>query len=190
MSLDTIKMKTSSLIESILFFRGEPTSIKKLSSYLKKTEKEIIDGLEELENSLQDRGISLIRKDDEVQLSTSKEASSTIETLIKEELHKDLGKAGLETLSIVLYMGPVSKSEIDFIRGVSSSFILRNLLIRGLVERIDNPEDKRSFLYRATFELLSYLGVKKIEDLPEYETTREEFNKRADLAKEENEKES
>jgi segregation and condensation protein B len=85
---------------------------------------------------------------------------------------KDLGKAGLETLSIVLYQGPLSRSEIDYIRGVNSQFIMRNLLIRGLVEKVDNPVDRRSFLYKPTLALLGYLGVSTVTDVPDYETVR------------------
>ena len=100
-----------------------------------------------------------------------------IEELCKEELSRDLGKAGLETLSIVLYRGPITRSGIDYIRGVNSTFILRNLLIRGLVEKIPNPNDQRSFLYRATFDLLSHLGIPRVEDLPEYGNTNESIEK-------------
>ncbi|MDO8521070.1 MAG: SMC-Scp complex subunit ScpB, partial [bacterium] len=66
--------------------------------------------------------------------------------------------------------GPITRSEIDYVRGVNSTFILRNLLIRGLIEKIDNPKDQRSFLYQPSFQLLEYMGVSKIEDLPEYDS--------------------
>jgi segregation and condensation protein B len=108
-------------------------------------------------------------------LGTAKELSSLIEQLTKEELTRDLGKAGLETLSIVLYQGPISRADIDYIRGVNSQFILRNLLIRGLVERVDNPADARSFLYQTTLQLLSHLGISKREDLPEFDKVREDI---------------
>jgi segregation and condensation protein B len=81
----------------------------------------------------------------------------------------------LETISIIAYKGPVSRAEIDYIRGVQSNFILRNLQIRGLVEKITNEKDHRSFLYRPTFELLQFLGVSRIEDLPEYDKVKAEF---------------
>ena len=68
-------------------------------------------------------------------LGTAPQMSATVETLTKEELMKDLGKAGLETISIILYKGPISRAEIDYIRGVQSNFILRNLLVRGLIEK-------------------------------------------------------
>ena len=124
---------------------------------------------------LADRGVALVFKEDEVALSTSKDVSEIIEKLTKEELVKDLGKAGLETLSIIIYQGPISRAEIDYIRGVQSNFILRNLTIRGLVEKIANPADQRSFLYKPTFELLSFMGVTKIEEMPQFAEAKAEI---------------
>lgn len=162
-------------IEAVLFWKGEPISIKKLSQALEKTEEEIKGALKILENNLSNRGIILVYKDDEVTLGTSKEVSEIIEKLTKDELIKDLGKAGLETLSIIIYQGPISRAEIDYIRGVQSNFILRNLMIRGLVEKVPNPKDQRSFLYKPTFEMLSFMGVSKIEDMPNYTEARNEI---------------
>ena len=164
----TQEEKLCTAIEAVLFWKGEPVSIKKLSQIFSTTEEQIFIALKQLEEKLVDRGITLIFKEDEVTLGTSKEVSGIIEKLTKEELVKDLGKAGLETLSIVIYQGPISRAEIDYIRGVQSTFILRNLMIRGLVEKVTNPKDQRSFLYKPTFEMLSYLGVSKIEEMPEF----------------------
>jgi segregation and condensation protein B len=103
-----------------------------------------------------------------------------IEELQKEELSRDLGRAGLETLTIILYKGPISRREIDYIRGVNSGFILRNLLIRGLIERAESQTGERSFSYKPTLALLEYLGISKRDDLPEYEVAfkkLEEFSK-------------
>ncbi len=168
-------MNLSAKIEAILFWKAEPVSIKKLSSLLQTDEKSIRTGIAELESALQGRGLSLIQTDSEVALGTAKEMSPVIEQLTKDELTRDLGKAGLETISIVLYQGPISRADIDYIRGVNSQFILRNLLIRGLVERVDNPADARSFLYKPTLELLAHLGTAKIEDLPEYQAIRSDI---------------
>lgn len=164
-------------IEAILFWKGEPQSIKKLATSLNKSEEEIKTGLEILKEKIADRGVELIYKNDEVMLGTASKLSHIIERLTKEELVRDLGKAGLETISIIAYKGPISRAEIDYIRGVQSTFILRNLQIRGLVERISNPSDARSFLYQPTFELLQFLGISKIEDLPEYDSVQVEFEK-------------
>src|SRR3989338_2183654 len=161
-------------IEALLFFKGEPVSIKKISELVGETQEKISEVFVVLENKLSDRGLVLMRKDDEVELRTSPDVSELISAVTKEELTRDLGRAGLETLSIILYKGPISRREIDYIRGVNSNFILRNLLIRGLVERVQNTDDARSFLYKPTFEVLSFMGISKIEDLPEYVEVRRE----------------
>lgn len=161
-------MKTEALIEAILFWRTEPMSIAELIRAVGQSEGDVRDGLVALEKSLENRGVQLIYKDDKVVLGSHPEASKVIEILAREEMSRDLGRASLETLTVVLYQGPVSRARIDYLRGVNSSFILRHLMIRGLVERIPNPEDARSFLYRPTFELLQNLGVRRIEDLPDY----------------------
>ena len=134
-------------IEALLYWKGESVAKKKLASILSVSEKDITEALMTLQTKLAERGVTLVEKDDEVMLGTAPEASELIEKLRKEELVKDLGKAGLETLSIIAYKGPVSRAEIDYIRGVQSNFILRNLQIRGLVEKIANPSDQRSYLY-------------------------------------------
>ncbi len=161
-----LELDISAKIEALLFFKGEPVRIAFLANTLKITEDEAWSGIQMLEEKLFFRGIVLIRNDKEVMLSTASAMGSTIEALLKEEISKDLGKAGLETLAIVLYRGPVARSEINYIRGVNSNYILRSLLVRGLIEKVESSA--RSTVYRPTFELLSYMGVSKIEDLPEY----------------------
>lgn len=168
-------MNLSQQLEAIIFWKAEPVSIKKLVDYTKTDEKTIKIALDDLENQLKERGITLIRTEDEVVLGTNKEFSNLIQEISKEELSKDLGKAALETLSIILYQGPISRTDIDYIRGVNSQFIIRNLLIRGLIERVDNPLDSRSFLYKSSLDLLAHLGLSKLTDLPEYENIRKEI---------------
>ncbi len=165
----------SSQIEAVLFYKAEPLSVKRLTQIFKKDEQEIKNAIRELREELRGRGLMLVEFEDEITLGTSKDVSHLIETLTKEELTKDLGKAGLETLSIILYQGPLSRADIDYIRGVNSNFILRNLLVRGLIERVDNPKDQRSFLYKPTLELISHLGLSQITDLPDYDTVRKDI---------------
>lgn len=155
------------IIEALLFVKTEPLSKKKIAELLKTSENSVIEALNVLREKLGNRGVRLLINGDEVALGTAIEASEAIESVLKEELSRDLGKAGLETISIVLYKNPVTKNEIDFIRGVNSQFILRNLLIRGLIERTPNPNG-RSSLYRPTFGLLRFIGVENIHDLPDY----------------------
>ncbi len=128
-------MNLDARIEAILFWKAEPVSVKKLASILEKTEPEIKEGIAALKNNLTQRGLTLIELDEEVTLGTSKDLSPLIEKLTKEELVKDLGKAGLETLSIILYQGPISRAEIDYIRGVNSQFIVRICSCAGSLKR-------------------------------------------------------
>jgi len=170
-------MNIGSKLEAILFWKGEPVNKKKLLSILECSNEELEQAITELENNLSTRGIRIIKNDDELEIRTAPEVSGLIEKLTKEELIRDLGKAGLETLSIILYKGPIKRSEIDYIRGVNSSFIIRNLLIRGLIERSNEKEgDGRGYYYKATIDLLAHLGVSKIEDLPEYNEIKAEMD--------------
>ncbi len=161
-------MTLDAKIESLLFYKGEPLSIITLAKMLDVNVAEIQDAVLILEEKLSDRGIMLIKKEDEITLSTSREMSETIDALRKEELNKDLSKASLETLAVIIYKNGATRSEIDYIRGVSSSFILRNLLVRGLIEKISDPKDARRLIYKPTFELLTFMGVSDVENIPEF----------------------
>ena len=177
------------LIEAILFWKGEPVSEKKLAELVSLEASELVNTLNILEESLKDRGIVLMRKDGEVMLGTSPEASAVIESLTREELSRELSKAALETLSIIIYMSPIRRSAVDYIRGVNSQFSIRHLEIRGLVEKITDDKDSRVYLYRPTFELLSHLGVKSIDELSNLNEVREklkEFDKNNEGDAEEN----
>ncbi|MEI7810770.1 MAG: SMC-Scp complex subunit ScpB [bacterium] len=161
-------MQIEQKIEAILFWKGEPMSRKKLSEILKVGQTEINEGIEKLKENLSGRGIVLVEKDNDITLGTAVEFAEIISDLQKEELNKDLSKASLETLSIILYKNGVNRSEIDYIRGVNSSFILRALSMRGLVDKVADPDDSRRFIYKPSFDLLSYMGVKSIDELPEF----------------------
>jgi segregation and condensation protein B len=180
-----------SKLEALLFWKGEPFAKKKIEVALGCNKSELDEALKALETTLSKRGLRIVSNDDELEMRTAPETSSFIEKLTKEELMRDLGKAGLETLSIILYKGPIKRSEIDYIRGVNSSFIIRNLLIRGLIERLSEKEGAgRGYSYKATIDLLSHLGIAKIEDLPEYAKVKEELNTFAEEAKAADEQDS
>ena len=165
-------MNLDAQIEAILYYRNEPTSIQEMAELLGSTREDVLVSIEILKTKLKDRGVALISKEDEISLGTAPEFAELIENMAKKELSADLGKASLDTLTIVLYYGPVTKAQIDNIRGVNSGFILRNLLVRGLSEKSQNDKDQRSFLYKPTFELLAHLGIRQLSDLPEYDDLR------------------
>lgn len=169
-------MDLESKIEAILFWKGEPISRKKLAEILKASSGGVNEGLEKLKENLKNRGIVLMEKENEVMLATTPELSKLFEDLKKEELNKELSKATLETLSIVLYKNGVSRSEIDYIRGVNSSFTLRALSVRGLIEKSTDPKDSRRYIYSPSFELLSFMGVKSVEELPDWNEVNNSLN--------------
>jgi len=161
-------MELESKIEGLLFYKGEDVQVKKLAELLGATVEKIEESLKKLEASLVNRGLVLVRKDDRVVLGITSELSPLIEKIRKDEITKELSKASLETLSIILYKNGVARSEIDYIRGVNSSFILRNLLVRGLIEKVVDEKDSRRFLYHPTFDTLAFMGVTSIDKLPNY----------------------
>lgn len=170
MTENNIKNKLAAL-EALLFIYGEPISISNIAKHLNLEEKECLNLIQEYELKLKEdeRGLMILVNNNAVQLGTKPEYSYLLENLIKKEFSEDLTPASLETLSIILYLGPISKNKIDYLRGVDSSFILRNLMLRGLIDRFQNPENLHTFLYDTSFKLLRYLGVSKKEDLPDYE---------------------
>lgn len=165
-------MTLASIIESILFVHGEPIGLKKLAAAAGASEDEARAALKELAAGYEDRGLTLVHKDDTYQLGTQPENTKYIENLVKEEFSKDLSRSSLETIAVIAYKGPVSRAEIEHIRGVNCSFVLRSLLMRGLIEREERAGDIRTYLYCVSTDFLKYLGLVKMEDLPGYEQLR------------------
>lgn len=163
-------MSLEAKIEAVLFYKTEPYGFDALAAFFAVSEAEVREACARLQAERQTSGLRLIMTDREVQLTTAPEMSELIEALRKDELSRDIGKAGAETLSIILYRGPLTRAEVDRIRGVNSTFIIRNLLVRGLIEKRDNPRDSRSMLYAATPELMKHLGITKREELPDFES--------------------
>ena len=176
-------MDLTGKIEAILFWKAGPMKKATLAKILAVSIDSINQSFFELKEKLQGRGVSLVENDEEISLVTAKNHSDLIQELSKEEISRDIGKAGLETLSIVLYMGPISRRDIDYIRGVNSSFILRHLLVRGFVKKNIAKNDQRVFLYEPTIDLLNHLGLKEISELPnfsEIKTKLVEFSQKAE----------
>jgi len=169
-----MSMNITSVIETILFVHGEPLTSEKIAKIIKKDEVEVLHGLRELEEKGKERGIILLKKDGTYQLGSNPNYASYTEDLIKNEFTEELSKSAIETIAIIAYKGPLTRIQIEYVRGINSVFTLRNLLMRGLIERIENPKDSRSYLYRISFDFLKHLGVAKIEDLPQYQ----EFKKK------------
>lgn len=162
-----------SQLEALLFISGEPLTFKRIETLLSINEEELKVSLDALETKLSAdpaSGLMLIRHQDQAELATKKEHLHLVETFTKSFLQESLSKAALEVLAIVAYRAPISRSSIEAIRGVNCSFTIRNLLLRGLIAREENPEDAREYVYHPSFALLEKLGIGSKEKLPDYDS--------------------
>lgn len=161
-------------LEALLFVRGEPIGLGAIVKVLEISEEDLgaaVSGLRE-KLSADDRGLMIVEDGEKIQLATKPQFGSLLERFVKEEIAEDLTPASVEALSIVSYLGPISRSRIEYVRGVNSSFTLRNLMIRGLIERSPDPSSPSGYVYQASFDLLRHLGVEKKEDLPDFQKFR------------------
>ncbi len=159
-------------VEAVLFTVGDPIKKKRLAkacgitmsrldtvlvAYAQRADKEA-------------RGLVIMEKDDTVQMMTAPQVQEIVKSTLSDRLDEDLSRAALEVLTIVAYRSPVSRMEIDAIRGVNCAFSLRNLLMRGLIERIADPDDARAYRYRVTHDFLAHLGLRSVRELPDFAT--------------------
>lgn len=166
-------------LEAFLFMRGEPVDLVKIAKALQADRRTASEAVEFLRSELEGggRGLRLLCEGDRVQLVTKPAFAGLMEELLREELREELTPAAEETLSIIAYGAPVSRSEIEYVRGVNSTFILRTLLMRGLIERAVDPERGTAFLYRTSMAFLRHLGIPHAEALPDYAKVRDIFGK-------------
>ena len=167
-------LSLSKRIEAILFVHGEPMGIGRLAELTGASKTDVRDALVELDGALSGTALQLVYSADDVQLVCRTYLKADIDALISAEFARGLSRSGAETLAVVAYRGPISKKDIDYIRGVNSAFALRALLIRGLIARQVSDSDRRTILYEPTLDFLKFMGFGRREELPEYE----EFQKK------------
>ncbi|MCS7177855.1 MAG: SMC-Scp complex subunit ScpB [Anaerolineae bacterium] len=162
--------RLSGLVEALLFVADEPVSVDRLARALETPLVEVEAALEELERALQERGLRLQRMGERVQLVTAPEAAPWVERFLGLGERRRLSQAALETLAIIAYRQPVSRPEIEAIRGVNCDSVLRTLLAAGLIEEAGRaPAPGRPILYVTTFAFLQHFGLTRPEDLPPLE---------------------
>lgn len=159
-------MSDDQRLEALLFYKATPQKRRTVAALLALDEAALAAAIATLRGRLASTALTLVATPEELQLTTAPTAAEFIATLRKEELKSDIGKAGAETLAIVLYREPVSRAEIDRIRGVNSGYTLRSLETRGLVARVSDT--KHGTRYRITSDLLRHLGVSEKQDLPQF----------------------
>jgi segregation and condensation protein B len=161
--------KLKSQITSILFVSSKPVNIKELMEVLETEESVLKEAIAELVSENHTAGIIILAHDNKLQLASNPDNSSAVKKFLSLELREKLTDAALETLAIIAYKQPVSKAEIENIRGVNSNYILRQLLIRGLIEKTASIQDKRMQLYKTTLEFMQHMGIKDMKELPDFE---------------------
>ncbi|MDQ1281869.1 MAG: segregation and condensation protein [Patescibacteria group bacterium] len=167
-------------LSALLFLYNEPITISKVKEFLKEenlNKKEIENLLKDLEEKLKDVGLTIVKKEKkdeektEITISVLSELGEIAKKVRMEELEGDLTAASLQVLTICAYLGPISKSEISFIRGVQSSQSIRSLSSRGLIT-------KENEKYSISIEAMQKLGLNNISDLPEYEKIKADFEEK------------
>ena len=169
--------KLKSKIESILLVSSKPITIKKIVEMVVEDKEKVLNGLTELSREYEEsgRGVRILINNNQAQMVSSPDNSELIQDYLKDELTGELTKPSLETLTIVAYRQPITKAELEQIRGVNCSLILRNLMIRGLVEAEYN-KTRAITEYNATLDFLKYLGIDSVQKLPDYEKLNSDEN--------------
>lgn len=168
-------MSTKSKIESLLFIAAKPMSVKNLADLIGAPAKEVEAAGEELmaDYKNNEQGVQIVKNGANFQMVSSPANAKLVMEFIKDETTGELTRPSMETLTIIAYRGPVAKLDLDRIRGVNCSLIIRNLLLRGLIEaKFDKI--KNETYYTVTFDFIRWLGLNDLKDLPDYERLRQD----------------
>lgn len=158
------------ILEGLLFVASEPVTVEQLASALDQETEMVEQGLGQLQETLKTRGIRLQRQGRKVQLVSAPELTAPIETFLGLSATSKLSTPALETLALIAYRQPITRPEIEAIRGVNSDGVLRTLISKGLIEEVGRLDTVgHPTLFGTTFEFLRYFGLEQIEDLPPLE---------------------
>jgi segregation and condensation protein B len=162
--------KMQSIIESLLFVSGEPMKFSRIAKICNIPKSDVTSYVENLNEKYkkEEGGLIIVQKEDSVQLATNPDNIEYVSQLVSGEMTADISRSALEVVSIVAYRGPITRSQIEAVRGVNCSYVLRSLLIRGLVERKETA-DIRGYLYEISFDFLKSLGLSSAKEMPDWE---------------------
>jgi segregation and condensation protein B len=154
-------------LESLLFVSAEPVAPSQLAATLEISSLEVEQGLKQLDGELQTRGLRLQRHGGRVQLTTAPEMAEMVERFLGLEATSRLSRAALETLAIVAYQQPVTRPQIEAVRGVSSDGVMKSLLGKGLVQEVGRTDGPgRPILYGTAPDFLQQFGLNSLMDMP------------------------
>lgn len=152
-------------IIQVLLYEGGSMKKDDLAKFLSIEKKDVEENISEIESLLATINLKLIKNPTSLEISLSYEINNIINKNKIEELKTDLSESALQTLAVVLYRNKATKAEIDFVRGVDSGRSIKNLLTRGIIERL---EEKSKKYYIATTETLRYLNIENIENIQDH----------------------
>lgn len=171
-------MSLISQLEALLYVSHKPLSLKRLAQLTGAEEGAIPQALHSLQEQLRQggHGVMVVEQHGVYQMATVGEHAALISDFLKQEVMGEMTRPQIETLTIIAYRGPLSKGELEIIRGVNCSLILRNLMMRGLVEETDSSpraSDEGAAVpvmrrYQVTIDFLKHLGLGSVQELPEY----------------------
>jgi segregation and condensation protein B len=168
----------ATIIEGLLFVASEPVTVNHLASVMGCPVERIETALQQLKAACANRGIRLQRQGSKVQWVSAPEVTGYIERFLGLSSSAKLSTPALETLTIIAYRQPITRPEIEAIRGVNSDGVLRTLLSKGLIEEVGRLDTVgHPSLFGTTFEFLRYFGLESINDLPELEMPQTELPK-------------
>jgi segregation and condensation protein B len=170
-----MELPSSQLIHALLFTTGETWRFSEIQETLGIEEQQLTKSLHQLDQSLQGSALMVMIHNQTVTLATRPEYKEFLTAMEKAESIKEFSKGALETLALIAYKGPIAKSDIDYIRGVNSQFMLRNLVLRGMIEK-SNTKNKSEYVITA--DALRYLGAEHVDQLPHYHRFEQEITKR------------
>jgi len=176
------------VIEGLLFVSGEEgLTIKEIENLTKEKQETILNEIENLKNecSKKDRGIDLVLLGNKYKFTTKAEHKEYYQKLVENEINSNLSDSAIETLAIIAYNSPITRLEIDNIRGVNSSFVLRKLMLKNLITIVGKSEIAgRPNLYTVTNKFLDYFGLANLDELPKINIEQnEDINSEKDLFK-------
>ncbi len=156
-------------LESLIFVSIKAVSAKELATAVSVKVNEVEEALDSLMKDYQERnsGLALIKNHGQYQLTTTGENATLVKEFLKSEASGELSQPSLEALTIIAYRGPISKLELERIRGVNCSLIIRNLLLRGLIEEKFDKSKNENY-YTVTMDFIRFLGISGLEELPDY----------------------
>lgn len=156
-----------SRVEALLFASPAPVSISQLASALGVTPRLVQKAIEALGEDLNQRGLRIQSHRSLLQLTTAPELAKDVERFLQLESTSRLSPAALEVISIIAYQQPVTRPQIDAVRGVNSDSVLRTLLRYGLIEETGRSESPgRPILYATTAEFLQQFGIESLDQMP------------------------